>query len=47
MAKIKMTRKAITQNFSNIRCAGFCDLQNPAIQPRAGRVYMRSLRLEF
>lgn len=28
MAKIKMTRKAITQNFSNIRCAGFCDLQN-------------------
>lgn len=28
MAKIKMTRKAITQNFINIRCAGFCDLQN-------------------
>ena len=28
MAKIKMTRKAITQNFGNIRCAGFCDLQN-------------------
>lgn len=28
MVKIKMTRKAITQNFGNIRCAGFCDLQN-------------------
>lgn len=28
MVKIKMTRKAITQNFGNIRCEGFCDLQN-------------------
>ena len=28
MAKIKMTRKAITQNFGNIRRVGFCDLQN-------------------
>lgn len=28
MVKIKMTRKAITQNFGNILYAGFCDLQN-------------------